>query len=1539
MRLLIAPILFMSRNLTKTPAFKLELFLEHPKNERLHQTAAFKPQWRIVFLIIIYMLPFIAAYNDFGGYSSSSSFYSTTQPQPDFQTAYSGHISTYWPILEERDKESQCEARQDLLIQVAPAGCQPAVVRSDLIAEQNVPVFCQLDALKLNPLIDIREIRNIQFRANYPKEVISTGFHPARAALRTKDRLLGSPMTSNIGYAVIVLRKNANESSLPSFVNLTLSARVEYESGNALGIGRAEFLLTPVDDETWAETESKNQSFWQGRYSVRVENLNERFADLSIYFQDRKIAGTRVERGRLSNPIYLPGSYCQAGLQASYDEYVGVGKKARIEVGDTSGLDSVDVVEGSTFLDGRCRVDRIYVDGTTNSSGNVSISCSSGERALLKIRQKIAAFVTGDFVTWAGDKQGKMWTIREYLGNGRYNISSGSDHREVTSGELQLKQDKELTSDMEKAYQEALNAYEQVAKEHPVDPIRDVKATSVYNPTYGAKALESAILLARQFGKNYDEARLIQKYIELYPGTSTGYSGRLQELYQYDTSLSSSVVSLDGKFRTLRVASITDVSSGSYVELQFANEPGLKRLNWRETRDIEITKTVKGESKKDIVGSIRLDDLNGEEAKITPTCVNVKNGDKIQLSTMVLKVGDPARDICGQFVTLDKINVRKAAKIRLIPKVVGTRSEVNVSVGIGIEKRAIKLSPDKALEKIENLNESIKKWESINKNLEKVVTGLKSVCFATSAVLTAKTFLTGFTGDGIARQQVMRGPKGWTSKCNQLISDKKYDTLNQCFLGEADKINADVKAQSEAIRQVNQRVKSIEEGKVTKSGLLGEKSVNTRVAAKEYAEHLRKTYPEEMVGEKKLTELINADCYEHFECDYTTLRNIEQAILSKRNGVTDTTRDNLNSDLKKYEEQITLNKQLRKKQIQDEELKKQGLGSATFLTAGTQQKVIAVVVPIDKLTSDELKNELTKDNESIDIDRTVAINVNGYIDSTRGLRIDGGTYVAGVRQTSQGSYAVQNIVHMPPSGKPKLLTKDEAIVFTSAYNVGPIIAQDQVIYSNRYESPEIKFFETEPYKGMPAVVPFDTLHGWYAATKQTLPTFGGVAGFESSGRVSSFWLCNVGSNKREEFQQAGFGDDLCELMNLNTGQTLAHFPGLNEEQTRDLVNKAVKALTEAAQQYGNKPIKIGNEVFTNVKAAANIPAVQCQDFMDPKDCHLLFNVCDPVICPASRCDFGGKYPVADVVQSGIIGSTLLCLPNAREKIVVPVCLTGIHAGIDSYVSILKSHRDCLAENIKSGKTVGICDQITSVYLCEFFWRQMAPLANVIIPKLVEAAYGGNQGARGGGEYMTVMGAWQNMQKSLDYFTQTYAVNSLKAYRVRSIEDAGTQVCKAFVSAGVPTKFDSLVEPDSPPQFHAWFSSIKYSDATVPATAQYKVFYHIFAGKDSGVQYRVYLRNPPDTSYYYSSQFLPVAAGYISRGEYATQTKDFTAPEGYKELCVDVNGQEECGFKQVSTSFAVNQIRDEFVKEEIKNNQVTSEKECISGSASLSGAVG
>ncbi|GAJ22183.1 unnamed protein product, partial [marine sediment metagenome] len=136
----------------------------------------------------------------------------------------------------------------------------------------------------------------------------------------------------------------------------------------------------------------------------------------------------------------------------------------------------------------------------------------------------------------------------------------------------------------------------------------------------------------------------------------------------------------------------------------------------------------------------------------------------------------------------------------------------------------------------------------------------------------------------------------------------------------------------------------------------------------------------------------------------------------------------------------------------------------------------------------------------------------------------------------------------------------------------------------------------------------------------------------------------------------------------------------------------------------------------------------------PKDCNLLFNVCDPVICPSSRCNFGGAYPVKDVIQSGIIGSIALCLPNFRGfggDIYVPVCLSGVHAGLEGYLSILTAHKDCLQNSLDTGEMIGICDEIYSIYMCEFFWRQALPLAKIAIPKVMEWVLG--QNVRGGGE--------------------------------------------------------------------------------------------------------------------------------------------------------------------------------------------------------------
>jgi N-acetylmuramoyl-L-alanine amidase len=502
------------------------------------------------------------------------------------------------------------------------------------------------------------------------------------------------------------------------------------------------------------------------------------------------------------------------------------------------------------------------------------------------------------------------------------------------------------------------------------------------------------------------------------------------------------------------------------------------------------------------------------------------------------------------------------------------------------------------------------------------------------------------------------------------------------------------------------------------------------------------------------------------------------------------------------------------------------------------------------------------------------------------------------------------------------------------------VMYDKSVYENRFKDPEVKYFETEPYKGLPAIVPFDIENGWYAAMRQTLPGFGHIATYEESGKLTSFYLCNVGENGRAEFE-SGIRDDQCTNFNPGTGQIYGEFPGLSKSDSDKKVQEAIRAVNDASRQYKtgiSGRINILGKSIPVGTPATGIPEIQCQDFMSPKECHLLFNVCDPVVCPSSRCNLGGTYHVGSVVQSGIIGSLALCLPNIQEKIVVPICLTGLNAGVDGLISVFEGYRDCLQINLDSGETVGICDEIHSIYLCEFFWKESLPFAQMIVPRIFEAMLG--QDGRGGGEYLGVQSAWDNAERSANYMTQYYGANVFQVFQAKLTEEAGGSFCKNFASARYPASgdlLDSLLEPDSPPQYHAWFDETHFTTATVPATSHYKVFYRIFAGKSAGAFYRVYLKSPSGSSFYQMSPSVDIGSGFIARGEYVAETKDFTAPSGYQELCVNVNGKEECGFQQVSTSFALDYIEDLYAEDQAKT-RVNSESECVSGTPSIYGLV-
>jgi len=80
---------------------------------------------------------------------------------------------------------------------------------------------------------------------------------------------------------------------------------------------------------------------------------------------------------------------------------------------------------------------------------------------------------------------------------------------------------------------------------------------------------------------------------------------------------------------------------------------------------------------------------------------------------------------------------------------------------------------------------------------------------------------------------------------------------------------------------------------------------------------------------------------------------------------------------------------------------------------------------------------------------------------------------------------------------------------------------------------------------------------------------------------------------------------------------------MSSSDSKTLVMRAQQAITEAAKQYGKS--KSLSEKHIQVRCFSWRRKRRCSDFMSPMDCNIMFNVCDPVMCPASRCDLGGNY--------------------------------------------------------------------------------------------------------------------------------------------------------------------------------------------------------------------------------------------------------------------------------------------------------------------------
>ena len=1509
----------------------------------------------------------------FSTYSSSSGY-----------TKFSS--SSYSSFMGSSSTKDNCAENTDFILQLDSLGCTPIVVRSDLLEEQNVPVFCPIAALDISPVIDVASIKSVSFSGNYnSSEVSGVGFYPTRASLLGSSDVVSAD-TGSIGYAVIVLKQHKTEDDMPDSVSGNITATLSYDYQTALGIGASTFYLPVLDDSTFEQTKNK-YSFWNGKGYLKLNSLTSDSADVSVLSGDSNVVSTTsLAKGESSSKISLPGFDCLADLTLKLVSLENPDTYARLMVNS----ELVEVTKGEKFLNNKCTVSSLEKYGLLQ---RVTVSCvedSKNTKLVLTINPKIKLDVGGETKDYSvGDKIFDIEGATNeaiYLGYiGSDNSNSGSEsfssvdkknlvvyfYKGVNQGE-KLSEDKiyavarssssmlfslgnsvksaltgnkvtdwvafgssntisgkainivgfsdaenvvTTSSAFDNYYENAMEDYRTIKENFPTE-------TDANSDKYSEQAMYRAIELAYSTGKKLDMVELCKEFSNSYPKSTMNMNSYCGNDYRIANQDSNSLnVVIGGDTKILSLEQIVEPSFDDYGATIIFNKDGkATEYNFRKNQIIY----VEGSDNKEYLQLVSLDE-NSAKFKLN---LNSSEVGKQKISnTFTLNLNSMDSFGSAYSVSLVDVNLEKLAKVSVIPSTNSQGSKASFNFKISISKRSIKLSPETIADKIKGLNETIANWQEKSESLGKVVKGLKTACLAVGTMLTLKNFFANTDGRAIARTNVMKGSGGWYETCESYVAGGKYLSVDECLVAEADNIEGDVEAYYGLLTAQNNEIKQCQEPYTTRASS-GARSVDS-------AQSKVNCFGSNLQSE------VSSSLSNNLEKDTIKVGDTNVAVSEI------TSSDRLSSDAVSLEElrNLQLNSRILASSETSSTLKSIAKNSLNKdlgdIYANTQTLIQEKAAQSQITSNDNLANVGT--TYSSQLSKNVYSYTGGMATGQVGeipkdtavqsVSTTSGTYLVSLGLVSKSStnYVIQDVYNTKGEKVDTKLAEEVKKEFSGTFK-----KYDSSSYNNFIKNPEIKYYETGTNKGLPALVPFDIDNGWYVATKEVVSARSGITAYEDNGRVSTFYLGNVGSNGLIEFFNGG-GDDTYQLISTTTSQSYTNFPGLSASQTKTLVDKAVSAIEQASKAYasGVSAVTINGKTYQVGSPATDTSETRCTDFMSPRDCQLLFNVCDPVICPSSRCDLGGTYPVADVIQSGIIGSIVLCLPNFREGIFIPICLSGIKAGIDALISVMESYRDCLQTSLDTGETVGVCDEIYSINLCEFFWRQIFPLMKISLSGILQNMF--DQNVHGGGEYLGVQSALTSSQNSVSYLTQSYAANSYKAFQARSSESVGADLCQNFVSltsVDGSSAIDALTDPDSPPQFYGRFDEIAFTTVTTPPMSQYKVYYHIYAGKDSRAYYKVYMKGTSSSYYQDTASDYVVDSGYIAKGEYESQTKDFTATAGYTDLCIVVNNQEECGFKQSTTDFAVNYITDSYVGSQASNTEITSAEDCVSTSGGV-----
>ncbi len=1403
---------------------------------------------------------------------------------------------------------------------------------------------------------------------------------------RSREYVVGSPYyirpnrldmdLQNMGYLVVLLKKIPNENEVPDEIVLNMSMKVFFDTTSGFGDKSAVDLVLKesTDEEDWEEN-APESSFWNRKGYLRLIDAESGRAKVQLYgsglipaipyqddeFESRGIITLSEGESRI---LTLPGSSSffndririklnkvtdpkdtasievdfgdsEIGRKLTEEERIFPGSNWKIQEGSIE-----RITQNGKFVE-RVVIENIFGQTQTltreykKTSENIGIK-TIGEENVRETEREVCSdeYIIDDFYS-------ENAILNEMLVKEKIELASVSGKTMPSQIELITRDARRLYCTSVKEYQKALTGeeekdneiYSQIAK--AFDKLSEHYEFEDVRLDEESKEVRENILglsyyYYKKAGKNDDAEEIKEKAIK---------NVKTNIVWLRDEGVKLSLKSINLVENTESEKSNVKFVVDGKSETRYTN-------NLPETLFVVRSSGTLSEWKIQDTGNNYVVLRQYIDGRPTNEKIEIRKGEE--------------RNIDGKNVKLTDIISNKRAYVTVYPGTGNAYSESSFLVHLPIDKRAIQFNPDEVEDQIEKNEDIIENLNSNIDTLTDLIKNWKNVCLVTWSYLIVKnSFLGNVVERNKARKDIM---PVYSEYCKDKIGreEGQYPTYDDCMNDLSSEIesNLDIaenfietaeeceKAKTIAEKQdkCNLNIENVDKFDKLKQGAGIEYEIPDNVFSDYYKYCV--AYQEENlninIGERYLSEFdvkceeATAIINEETEATTIALNTLEGVQLNGKSYSTYLTNENQFNTLT-YEQQVkvlsqynhlrtlSLNSEL-KESYDEDDLKEEAKEEY-----GVEIKDVLTTV------SDQGNGQYVGYIKSGKQFNTIKLSIPKYGD--KGIR-GSKAYNEKAELECVGRDDTNCIEKIKSNGyldKLKVSFKEDINIYKSDSN-DYYLSLEEFVYSetgergNYAQNAKLQIDS----KGRPYCIPArDGDYYWIKGGDDAWNTLGEpIKGFVYKMNVGPDGeLCTEDDVLIEDPEElARDTNEFGKLKSLTRG--LKCDPG--EDLGIPIAGRSWKC-EDRAHREDTKGLE-----------------THCQDVMDPSDCRTLFTVCDPVVCPASRFDFGGAYNFGNdesIVQKGIIGSLILGQRNFNK----PICLPGVLAGLENIKSVFVDLNECLRTQVASGENTGICDTIRSVGICEILWREaitVFKLRGSLIGVINEKLYG--EEARSGGEYLGNLNQKLDaVSENIDYFTKQYATSSFESFRGKSTEEIGGEVCKAAVYgkfSDVGDFVDQLSEPERPPQATGWFSESPWSlqggqtldqqgRPRYQQQSEYSVYYHIYAGNvpefaktgytRQGIRYSVYLTNAD------RSQTLPVISndpnkyyGILPYEQSADQTIVTYGPSGLDRMCIWLNGREFCGIGKASTSFAVNAAQDLFVEDEALRQDINSMEDCV-----------